>query len=68
MITLKFLGTWVKLTALAALALLLEYVFVHGVGWYLTAVLVTVLAYAGITAALWREWRFARQYIHYSHD
>jgi len=68
MITLKFLGTWVKITVIAALVLVLEVVLVHSFGWFLLLAGVTVLGYVGLTAALWREWRSARnygyQYIH----
>jgi hypothetical protein len=62
MITLKFLGTWLKMAGFTALALLAEWIFIHGVWWFVLAAAVTVLIFAGLTAALWREWRAARTY------
>ncbi|MCU1685333.1 MAG: hypothetical protein JWQ81_6072 [Amycolatopsis sp.] len=76
MITLKFLATWLKIIGFTALALLAEGVFVHSVGWFVALAAVTALVFAGLTVALWREWRSVRngsgaytyQLIHYLRD
>ena len=62
MITLKFLGTWLKVAGFSALALLAEWIFIRGVGWFVLAAAVTLLIFAGLTTALWREWRAGRAY------
>lgn len=76
MITLKFLGTWLKLTAVAVLAFIVQAVFLTGPLWHGIATAVIALAYFALTAALWREWTAVRrgdgaytyQYIHYTRD
>jgi hypothetical protein len=61
-ITLKFLGTWLKVAGFTALALLAEWIFIHGVWWFVLVAGVTLLIFAGLTVALWREWRAGRAY------
>jgi hypothetical protein len=60
MITLKFLGTWLKVTGFAALALLAEWIFIQSFWWFALFAAVTLLIFAGLTTALWREWRAVR--------
>lgn len=60
MITLEFLGTWLKITAWSVFALFCEFLALHG-WWFVVIGLVTVLVFLGLTAALWREWRAARR-------
>jgi len=76
MITLKFLGTWLKITGIAVLAFILTAILVHSPGWRTVATIVIVLVYLGLTGALWREWAafrrgdggYSYQYIRYGRD
>ncbi|HEY3479600.1 MAG TPA: hypothetical protein VGL02_11955 [Streptomyces sp.] len=76
MITLKFLGTWLKITGLAVLAFIAQAVLLTGPLWHGIAAAVIVLVYLGLTVALWREWNAIRhgdgaysyQYVHFTHD
>lgn len=62
MIFLKFLGTWVKITALTVLALILERIFLTNFWLFALVAGLTILGYIGLTAALWREWRSSDSY------
>ncbi|HWD04078.1 MAG TPA: hypothetical protein VG674_16690 [Amycolatopsis sp.] len=76
MITLKFLGTWLKIAAVAALVLVIEVALIHSFWPFLLTVVATVLVFLAVSGALWREWRTARrgdgaysvQYIRYEQD
>lgn len=76
MITLKFLGTWLKITGLAVLAFIVQAVFLTGPLWHTIATIVIAAVYFGLSCALWREWAAIRrgdgaysyQYIHFTRD
>ncbi|WP_370970084.1 hypothetical protein [Amycolatopsis sp. cg9] len=76
MITLKFLGTWLKITGVAVLAAIFTGILVHSPGWRTVVTIVIALVYFGLTAALWREWAafrrgdggYSYQYIRYGRD
>jgi predicted cation transporter len=76
MITLKFLGTWLKITGLAVLAFIVQTVFLTSTVGHVVVTAVIALTYVGLTVALWREWAAVRrgdgaytyQYIHYTRD
>jgi len=62
MITLMFLKSWFKWAAGTTVALFVEFVFLRGHLWMLTGVaLGTVLVFAGVTAALYSDWRMQRR-------
>ncbi|ASR35554.1 hypothetical protein BAY61_11730 [Prauserella marina] len=55
--TLKFLGMWAKMTLVAILAMVVEIATITTL-WILAPVAaITVLAWAAVTAGMWREWR-----------
>jgi hypothetical protein len=76
MITLKFLGTWLKIAAVTAGVLLVELALLQSFGWFLLAAVPTALVFTALTIAMWREWRSTRrgdgaytyQYIRYEQD
>ncbi|MEV8615642.1 hypothetical protein AB0383_48450 [Amycolatopsis sp. NPDC051373] len=76
MITLKFLGTWLKIAAVAALVLVIEIAVIHSLWLFVLTAVPTVLIFVALSAAMWREWRTARrgdgaysvQYIRYEQD
>ncbi|MET7998495.1 hypothetical protein ABZU76_47260 [Amycolatopsis sp. NPDC005232] len=76
MITLKFLSTWLKIATIAALVFVIEIAVIHSFWLFVLVAVPTVLIFAVLTGALWREWRTARrgdgaysvQYIRYEQD
>ncbi|WP_199432573.1 hypothetical protein [Qaidamihabitans albus] len=57
MITLAFLGRWLKLAALTALALVIEYGVTTTAGWFALTAGLTLAVFGLLTAALFTEWR-----------
>ncbi|MYW97188.1 hypothetical protein G3I59_42890 [Amycolatopsis rubida] len=61
MITLKFLAAWLKLTAVAAVAFVIEVALISSLWLGLLVIVPTVLLFLGLSAAMWREWRSVRR-------
>lgn len=57
MITLKFLWTWIKITALAALAFVIEYVVITSAWGFILAATITTGLWLLVTIGGYREWR-----------
>ncbi|MFF0149638.1 hypothetical protein ATK36_1248 [Amycolatopsis sulphurea] len=76
MITLKFLAAWLKITGAAVVALVLEIVLIRSWWLFLLVMVPTLLVFAGLSAAMWREWRSTRHgdsaysysYVRYEED
>lgn len=57
MITIRFAKAWLRYLLLTALAAVIEQGVIVPLGWRIAALTVTGLAFVGVTAALYREWR-----------
>ncbi|WAL66619.1 hypothetical protein ORV05_02035 [Amycolatopsis cynarae] len=57
MITLRFLWSWIKLTTLAGIALVIEYAVITGFWPFALAVAITGTLWVIVTLGLWHEWR-----------
>ncbi|NKQ57579.1 hypothetical protein HFP15_32425 [Amycolatopsis sp. K13G38] len=57
MLTLRFLWSWTKITALTVLAVVIEHAMITGFWGFALAAGITVTVWLVITVGLYREWR-----------
>lgn len=60
MITLLFLKTWLKITALAGLAGVIEWYAIHNLWWRYGALALSAVVFAGLTVVMFQDWKHQR--------